>query len=343
MKCILPYIWIHLYMCLHSYTYIYIYIYTHIYLYIYVYIHIYTLYVTGSALSPRQSCSSQRRAQGMVHIVYLHIFIHMHVSAQKHTYNAYYMYVEYICMYSTYKHTRSYTLSHTRTRTHTRTHTWTRMPYVCMSHVSHTRGDARAAATTYQDRERNDTCERDSVRDAVWEKVIHIVQPTADRVALNLEIISKTFSTNQNSAHGICDEYQVTNDQSHENPGTPGTKSKLFRNNLKMLCHPICNWLYIKMKYYKSLTGVYQNTASLTYPRPHITTERNDICERDSVRESHSHTYIKIQYYKSLTGVYQNDASLTYPRQREKWYMWERQCESDSVRESHSHTYIKIQ
>jgi len=31
------------------------------------------------------------------------------------------------------------------------------------------------------------------------------VQPIADRVALNLEIIFKTFPTNQNSAHGIYD------------------------------------------------------------------------------------------------------------------------------------------
>jgi len=31
------------------------------------------------------------------------------------------------------------------------------------------------------------------------------VQPTADRVAQNLEIISKTLSTYQNSAHGIYD------------------------------------------------------------------------------------------------------------------------------------------
>ena len=31
------------------------------------------------------------------------------------------------------------------------------------------------------------------------------VQPIADRMAQNLEIISKTFSTNQNSAHGIYD------------------------------------------------------------------------------------------------------------------------------------------
>ena len=25
----------------------------------------------------------------------------------------------------------------------------------------------------------------------------------------------------------------------------PGTKLKVFCNILKMLCHPICNWLYI--------------------------------------------------------------------------------------------------
>jgi len=73
------------------------------------------------------------------------------------------------------------------------------------------------------------------------------VQPIADRVALSLEIILKTKSTNQNSAHGIYEEYQVINHQSHENPGAPGTKLKVFRNNVKMLCHPICNWLYIRM------------------------------------------------------------------------------------------------
>jgi len=70
------------------------------------------------------------------------------------------------------------------------------------------------------------------------------VQPIADRVALNLEIIFKTFSTNQNSAHFIYDWYQVITDKSHENAGTPGTKLKVFRNNLQILCHPICNWLY---------------------------------------------------------------------------------------------------
>ena len=31
------------------------------------------------------------------------------------------------------------------------------------------------------------------------------VQPIADRVAQHLEIVSKTFPTNQNSAHGMYD------------------------------------------------------------------------------------------------------------------------------------------
>ena len=56
------------------------------------------------------------------------------------------------------------------------------------------------------------------------------------------------FPTNQNSAHGIYVSYQVINDESHENPGTPGTKSKVFRNNLNMPCHPVCNWLYVESK-----------------------------------------------------------------------------------------------
>ena len=71
-----------------------------------------------------------------------------------------------------------------------------------------------------------------------------VSQPIADREAQHLEILSKTFPTNQNSAYGIYDEYQLIHDESHENPGTPGTKLKVFRNHLKSLCHPICNWLY---------------------------------------------------------------------------------------------------
>jgi len=46
------------------------------------------------------------------------------------------------------------------------------------------------------------------------------VQPIADRVAQHLEIISKTFPTNQDSAHGIYDYSQVIYDEFHENPHT---------------------------------------------------------------------------------------------------------------------------
>ena len=70
------------------------------------------------------------------------------------------------------------------------------------------------------------------------------IQPIADRVAKNLEIISETFSTNQPSAHGIYDQYQVIQDKSHENPGTLGTKLKVVRNHLEIQRHPICNRRY---------------------------------------------------------------------------------------------------
>jgi len=72
------------------------------------------------------------------------------------------------------------------------------------------------------------------------------VQPIADNEAQNLEIISKTLPTNPISAHGIYDSYHVingTNETSHENPGTPGTKLKVFRNHPRVLRHPIYNWL----------------------------------------------------------------------------------------------------
>jgi len=43
------------------------------------------------------------------------------------------------------------------------------------------------------------------LREAGSRQIIYHVQPIADRVALNLEIISKTYLTNQTSAHGIYD------------------------------------------------------------------------------------------------------------------------------------------
>jgi len=74
------------------------------------------------------------------------------------------------------------------------------------------------------------------------------VQPIADRVALNLEIISKTVSTDQNSAYGIYDQNQVIKDKSHENLSTLGSKFKVFRNNLQIQCHSIRSQLYLAEK-----------------------------------------------------------------------------------------------
>ena len=68
-------------------------------------------------------------------------------------------------------------------------------------------------------------------------------------MALNLEIMFKFFSKNQNSANGIYDLYQVVNDTSHKNPGTSGTKLKVSGNNLQILCLPIRNWLCMRIEF----------------------------------------------------------------------------------------------
>ena len=49
------------------------------------------------------------------------------------------------------------------------------------------------------------TANRQCVSEYISICICECVQPNADRVALHLEIISKTFPTHQNSAHGIYD------------------------------------------------------------------------------------------------------------------------------------------
>ena len=81
------------------------------------------------------------------------------------------------------------------------------------------------------------------------------IQPIANRVAKNLEIISlivypmirrkkiqraRILLMRFTTSHVI----NCSNNTSHENPGTPGTKLKVFRHNLKILCLCICNGLY---------------------------------------------------------------------------------------------------
>ena len=76
---------------------------------------------------------------------------------------------------------------------------------------------------------------------------IQEIQPIPGGMAQNLEIIPKTLSTYQNLAYGIYDlpsNSMVLIINSMRILRTPGTKSKVFRNDREILCHPICNYLY---------------------------------------------------------------------------------------------------
>jgi len=61
--------------------------------------------------------------------------------------------------------------------------------------------------------------------------------------------------------------------KSHENPATPSAKTRVFTNNLKivchLMCHPICSWLYESMTYesvtYESVTYESVTYESVTY------------------------------------------------------------------------------
>ena len=44
--------------------------------------------------------------------------------------------------------------------------------------------------------------------------------------------------------------------QSHVNPGTPGTKLKVCRNHLNILCHVICNWHMQILMYVHGCTSI---------------------------------------------------------------------------------------
>jgi len=70
------------------------------------------------------------------------------------------------------------------------------------------------------------------------------VQPIADRAAQHLEMISKNFqfcTRRTRILMGFIIYYLVL----IVNPmGRILVRWKFFRNNLEILCHPICNWLY---------------------------------------------------------------------------------------------------
>jgi len=72
-----------------------------------------------------------------------------------------------------------------------------------------------------------------------------VLQPIAERVAQHLEIISKNFqftTRHTRSLMGFIIYYLVL----IANPMSRIlVRWKSFRNILEILCHPICNWLYL--------------------------------------------------------------------------------------------------
>jgi len=78
-----------------------------------------------------------------------------------------------------------------------------------------------------------------------WHAVSFIVQPTTDRVAQNLEIISKNFQFSTRRTR-ILMGFNLYYTVIIVNPmGRILVRWKSCRNNLEIQCHPICNWLCI--------------------------------------------------------------------------------------------------
>ena len=75
------------------------------------------------------------------------------------------------------------------------------------------------------------------------------IQPIADRVTQHLDIFSKNFQFSTRRTRILAEfinYYLVL----IVNPmGRILVRWKSFRNHLEMLCHPICNWLYISFTY----------------------------------------------------------------------------------------------
>jgi len=78
----------------------------------------------------------------------------------------------------------------------------------------------------------------------MYEITISYVQPIADRVAQHLEILSKNFQFSTMRTR-ILMRFVIYCLVIMVNPmGRILVRWKSFRNNVEMLCHPICNWLY---------------------------------------------------------------------------------------------------
>jgi len=153
------------------------------------------------------------------------------------------------------------------------------------------------------------------------------VQPIADRVAQNLEIISETFPTYPTSAHGIYDLYHLINGTSDKPLENPGTRLKVFRKNLKILCHPICNWLYVHTVHgtntrpialVLSLTRTHTHTHHFPEVRPHgnsvdfeIATQKC-VCVEESVYVDFMARIPALSHIHTLTHTHIDNDSLRH-------------------------------
>jgi len=83
------------------------------------------------------------------------------------------------------------------------------------------------------------------VRARICRKLFRYIQPIVDRVAQHLEITSGNFQFSTRRTRilmGFIIYYLVL---IVNLMGRILVRWKGFRNNLEMLCHPICNWLYV--------------------------------------------------------------------------------------------------
>jgi len=104
-----------------------------------------------------------------------------------------------------------------------------------------------------------------------WYNVSRVVQPIADKVAQNLEIVSKNFRFSTRHTRiltGLVIYYLVL----IVNPmGRILVRWKGFKNNLEIQCHPICDRLYLSII----------PLAALTQPSPDMWTSTGAASDND--------------------------------------------------------------
>jgi len=74
-----------------------------------------------------------------------------------------------------------------------------------------------------------------------------LIQPIADRVAQHLEIVSKNFRFSTRRTRILMGFIMYSLVLIVNPMGRILVRWKSFRNNLEMLCHPICNGLYVRL------------------------------------------------------------------------------------------------